>query len=87
MIIMMIIIMVIIYMYVKLMILIIITMLPSLRDHPLTANLRTQTLDFRGFDSSIVNLHFKGWSSQTHRAPAFAAPPLKCCFDQGEPPV
>ena len=32
-----------------------------------TADLRTKTLDFRGFDSCIYNLYFKGWNSHVHR--------------------
>ena len=32
-----------------------------------TANLRTMTLDVRGFDSSITSIIFKGWNSQPHR--------------------
>ena len=31
-----------------------------------TANLPTNIVDFRGFDSSII-LMFKGWNSQAHR--------------------
>ena len=32
-----------------------------------TANLCTKILDFRGFDSRIINLKCKGWNSHVHR--------------------
>ena len=34
---------------------------------PVKANLLTEILDFRGFDSSIIDINFKGWNSQAHR--------------------
>ena len=32
-----------------------------------TANLRTQILELRGFDSSRILMVIKGWNSQAHR--------------------
>ena len=33
----------------------------------LTANLHSEILDFRGFDSSRILHHVKGWNSHVHR--------------------
>ena len=32
----------------------------------ITANLRTNILEFRGFDSSIILIVIKGWNSQSY---------------------
>ena len=32
----------------------------------ITANLRTKILDFKGFDSSILDIKLKGWNSHVH---------------------